>query len=321
MNCKLFCFAIFVALSFGATNQIAWSQSPSEKSECTTQVKVLELKDYQFTGTSFLDDRPDLSFKEAEATTQYRKWSEDAVGNVNTLLPVGARLCEVKFKLIFQAEIKSPDGKQRQSVPISMLESYQEPKTHSVRLGMLEMKNDEATFKDVVAHEYAHLVFENTSRTAGTTKETDEVIPFWPKPVYEGLADLVSSFAMNTTQLGSKRVWGARDLNEFSTVDEAKRSKAEIVSKARKAFREYGLIPKYAIYQDWLNRIDHFIKASGGVDPYAEGVWLAGALHKKADNIQQQKKMIQVLVSRAKAGTPTTDAKSFYDSIVKALSD
>jgi hypothetical protein len=184
---------------------------------------------------------------------------------------------------------------------------------------MLEMKDDEAAFKDTVAHEYAHLIFENASRRAGSTKTEDAIIPFWPKSVYEGVADLVASLALGTSQLGSKKIWSTRNIHEFATLDEAKKSKALTLSKARKAFRFYGLIPKYPIYEDWLNRVNQFIEASGGADPYAEGLWLAGALESKSIGMVKKRSLMRILITHAKSGDQVSNTQLFYDILVKEL--
>jgi hypothetical protein len=305
-------------LLFGCSSSNLKTDSLSSpiKTPCSESIKVVELKDYSFTGSSFLDDRNDLTYTEADATEPFKAWAKDAVTKVNALIPQDARLCEVKFKLIFQASIKDPKKKISQTVPISIIESYQEPKTNSVRLGMFEITSDEASFKDIVAHEYTHLVFESLSRKVGTTAPEADGIKFWPKSVYEGLADLIASLAMDTSVLGSKDNWSSRDLNEFSSLEQAQKSKAQIVSKARASFKKAGLIPKYALYNDWLKKVDHFINASGGVDPYAEGVWLAGALRKEANTPVKVSKLVDVLTTHAKSGMPFTDTKDFYNDVI-----
>jgi hypothetical protein len=109
------------------------ADQPHRKAACSTDVRVVDLKNYSFTAKSFLEPRRDLAFKEIDSTIKYKNWADDAVARVNHLFPKDSKLCDVEFKLIFDAQIKSPETQTIELVPISIIESYQEPKTNSVR--------------------------------------------------------------------------------------------------------------------------------------------------------------------------------------------
>jgi hypothetical protein len=94
----------------------------------------------------------------------------------------------------------------------------------------------------------------------------------------------------------------------------------QTVPRAKEAFQRMGLIPKYKIYAEWLVSIDRFIQSMGGVDPYAEGRWLAGTLRKVASTPAKKKQLIEVLLALAREGKSTGDAQAFLDDVIAKLS-
>jgi hypothetical protein len=286
--------------------------------ESLTSVEVVELVNYAFTADCFFADRKNLSFSEQPADPTFVQWAEEAISKVNRFLPQDARVPVVKLKLIFEADIKTHRG-QVKNVPISIIESYQEPKNMSIRLGMLELKNSKLSFQQTVSHEYSHLVFENLSRKAGKTNVDAEHLEFWPKPVYEGIADLMASFALDTPFTGEPGGWATRNLNEFKTAEEAKNAKDSTVLRARAAFQKMGLIPKYQIYQGWLSTVEKFLEASGGSDPYALGTWFAGSLLKAADSPAKKERLVRLLIDSARSGRPVGDAEVFSLELIQKL--
>lgn len=279
-----------------------------------TQVQVVELSNYSFAADSFFQERKNLAFIEVPADTKFSTWALDAIERVNLLIPNQDRLDNVKIKLIFEADIQTSSGL-IVAVPMSMIDSYQEPKTLSIRLGMLELKNDEISFKMTVAHEYSHLIFENASRSAGTTLPTAEAIEFWAKPIYEGTADVMAAMALNTHYTGSILSWGTRDLLEFKTLEDAQKAKDTTVVKARDAFQKMSLIPQFQIYVNWLEVIEKFIQSAGGKDPYAEGSWFAGSLFKVADSHEKKLKLASELLSQAKSGQVEDSSLHLYKKL------
>ena len=283
-----------------------------------TQVQVVELSNYSFNADNFFEERKNLTFRETTAEVKFQRWGLEAIDRVNDLIPSQDRLDKIKLKLIFQADIQTSSALIA-AVPVSIIDSYQEPKTLSIRLGMLELKDDETSFKITVAHEYSHLILENASRMAGTTPATAETIQFWSKPIYEGAADLMASMAFETHYTGSLQSWGTRDLFEYVSLDDAQNAKDSTVVSARAAFQKMNLIPKFQIYENWLETIEKFIQSSGGKDPYAEGSWFAGSLYKIADNHQWRAKLAKELVSRAKSGEIESDTLHFYEKLKSQL--
>ncbi len=72
-----------------------------------TEVDVVEMKDYTFSGDSFFDQRKDESFTEQAAAKKFVDWASEAIGKVNRFLPKEAEVERVKIKLVFFATIKS----------------------------------------------------------------------------------------------------------------------------------------------------------------------------------------------------------------------
>ena len=280
-----------------------------------TEVNVVEIKNLKFKADSFFDDRAEMSSQEIPVSGKYLLWSEEAISQVNNLLPLEAQIPTVKIKLIFEAEIKDSKGIVRKT-PISLIESYQEPQTQSIRLGMAELINDKESFQLTVAHEYAHLVFENVSRQAKTTAKDDHHIKFWPKSIYEGTADLLMGLALKSDLTASRKNWSSKNLQQFKNLKEAQTAPNDTVIQARAVFTEMKLIPTYPIYSDWLEKVERFIRASGGVDPYAEGRWLAGSLLKKFKNQEGQTKLVLELLKRARSGQVVSDIQKFHDELV-----
>lgn len=279
-----------------------------------TKVQVVELSSYSFTADTFFEGRKNLAFKEKPAKVKFQRWASEAIDKVNYLIPNQDRLDKVKLNLIFQADIQTFSGLIA-AVPISIIDSYQEPKTLSIRLGMLELKNDETSFKITVAHEYSHLIFENASRKAGTTPAVAEAIQFWSKSIYEGAADVMASMALNTHYTGSLQNWGTRDLFEYRTLEDVQKANDTTVVRARAAFQKMNLIPKFQIYENWLETIEKFIQSSGGNDPYAEGSWFAGSLFKITDTHEKKLKLAAELLSQAKSGQIETYSLHLYEKL------
>ena len=188
-----------------------------------------------------------------------------------------------------------------------------------LQCGLLELKDSQLSFEQTVAHEYVHLVFENASRKAGTTSPESDHIEFWPKSAYEGIADMIASMALNTPFTGEPGGWATHNLDEFQTLKDARKAKDSTVSRAKKAFRQIGIIPKYRIYQDWLSKVEQFFKTSGGTDPYAEGTWFAGALLKSANTPEKRNKLIKLLIDSAKIGKSPKDLDLFYQDLIRKL--
>lgn len=283
---------IFLLAFFGC------AQKQSVSNTLVTEVKVVEFIDLSFKADSFFDERTNLSYKEAAVDPIFKTWAEEAVIKVNELLPLDAILPQVKIKLIFQAKIESSNGKVI-LIPISIIDSYQEPKTKSIRLGMTELKNDKLSFQLTVAHEYAHLVFENASRVTGKTPSTAENFDFWSKSIYEGTADLLMALALNSDLTTGSNSWASRNINEFANIADARRSKDETYQRAHSAFKKMGFIPKYEIYNNWLAQVKKYIATLGGIDPYAEGRWLAGSVKKITKTQNDKKKIVSLLVAKA----------------------
>lgn len=315
---NIFFQVILALLLIGCANLNKSENQDLSRASMKTKVHVVQWNDLKYKADSFFEERRDLSFTEAQAKIDYQEWATEAISKVNDLIPSEDRLPEVKIKLIFSALITGKDGKSEQ-VPISIIESYQEPKTASMRLGMLELQNDKLSFQLTVAHEYAHLIFEAASRRAGATPSDADQISFWPKSVYEGLADFVMSLALKLDLTAAPGNWSSSNLMEFETWAEARASKDRLTPLAKDAFAKMNLVPKYKIYADWLKKVELYTQSLGGTDPYAEGRWLAGSLKKHANNPERIQKAVQLILAAAKSGTLIKNTEEFQRLIVSEL--
>ena len=89
--------------------------------------------------------------------------------------------------------------------------------------------------------------------------------------------------------------------------------------RAKQAFIEMGLLPKYPIYQDWISKVEKYFEATGGSDPYAEGAWFAGELSKSANTPAKQSKLVLLLIRSAKSGKVQSDVEAFRRSLLGEL--
>jgi hypothetical protein len=200
-----------IALFLSACSTTDKSMNPTLS---RTRIEVAELKNMRFQSDSFFGEKQNLTFLETPAASKYVLWAEEAVRRVNLLLPSTAHVPYVKIKLVFEATVISSKGVERLT-PISMIESYQEPKTNSIRIGMRELSNDKESFLLTIANEYSHLVVEHQSRMSGTTPQEQDYIQFWPKSLYEGIADLMMALALNSTRTAGPNNWSSKRLDEF----------------------------------------------------------------------------------------------------------
>lgn len=284
----------------------------------STIVEVVELKNMSFSADSFFEERRNLSSDEVLASEPFVTWTNEAIQRVNDFLDSDAHVPAVKIKLIFAAKITDSKGKERLT-PISMIESYQEPLTNSIRIGMKELAHDKESFQLTIAHEYAHLVFEHASRVSGATKSTDSHITFWPKSLYEGIADFMMGISLESMRTAGPNNWSSKQLNQFSSAAEARREKDKTINLARAAFKKMGLIPAFPIYNDWLSVVNKYIESVGGKDPYAEGRWFAGALIKKADSREKQNKIIDLILDDVRRGRAVKEIEEYYNFVVSQL--
>jgi hypothetical protein len=287
---------------------------------CRTKVTVVDLANYSFTADSFLAEKSEVKFVERPSKAKYQQWAQEVVDKVNAILPADGCVPAVKIKLAFKATVKDSQGK-KAVIPISNIESYQEPQTQSIRLGMMELADSKIGYQMTVAHEYSHLVFERVSRSAGKTTADKPIMDHWVKSVYEGYADALATIAYRFPHSGDPKDWGTRHLLQYKTLDEAKNARSELVKKAEAEFRKRGLIPKYPIYSDWLDKIGKYIAANGNTDPYAEGTWLAGQLYQRADASDSIKNIAQTLVSFARTGVAFDNTQAGLDAVLKAIAN
>lgn len=282
-----------------------------------TEVDVVEMKDYTFSGDSFFDQRKDESFTEQAAPEKFVDWATEAIGKVNKFLPKEAEVARVKIKLVFFATIKS--SKQNLKVPISNIESYQEPKTNSIRLGMLELQDNKESFQLTVAHEYAHLVFENVARSSGVVSKDSDNIEFWAKSIYEGTADYLMAIAFETNRTASVSDWSVRRLDKFKTLADARAASNNTVAKASNFFQSQNLVPQFLIYSDWLEKVGKFIQISGKVDPYVEGSWVVSSMLRLGTSSSIKSKVVSHLLKVARTGAKYQDPQEFVDGVLKAV--
>ncbi len=184
--------------------------------------------------------------------------------------------------LEFEAEAETSEL--RETIPLSLVFSQQIPPENSIRLGMLEMKDDPIALRSILAHEMGHLIVEWVARTHGVAKASDYVIPFWSKPIYEGVADFAAACVTRSTLIGSEKCWFHRDILTYTTLEDARDPSLDMGEQLERGFRTLGLIPKYDSYARWVDFIRSSFKRQGIRDPYSEGTWLAGQLWELSKN-------------------------------------
>ena len=210
---------------------------------------------------------------------------------------------EYSGKIIFQ-------GSERfELIPISLVMSQQQPASSRIRMGMHEIGNDIKAFESILAHEMGHMLPEWALRKSNLVSEQDSVIPFWSKPIYEGIADWLAAVITEQTVIGSDKIWFSRNINEFKSISEARDTIGGMSKILEEGFKSEQLAPKFIAYQEWLNLVFHYF--GDKVNPYAEGQWIASQLWEISNEIQGAKKLFKKILEIGLTGKELQDSESF----------
>lgn len=278
-------------------------------------VKIEKRTNLKFTTSETSMDRKNESFKLQLVDPVLENLIKDIVNKCTLLIDKYFLPSEITFHLEYSAHVVGPDYSEE--IPAGIVLSRQTPKENSVRIGMFDLEN-ENTLRYVLAHEMGHMLPEWVSRKSGKTKKIDEVITFWSKPIYEGIADFSASYVTQNTSLGKLDDWYHRDILTYDYLEDARSQKLGMTEMCKKGFEQLGLIPKYKFYQNWIDTIDMYVQETGMKDPYSEGSWVAGQLWKMSD-MGSNKKIWQALADLAYSGKDFSCSNEFITHVSQAL--
>ena len=229
---------------------------------------------FETSGSSM--DRISESYSVVEPENKAAKVIKEAVLAAAKLIDTSFWPDEFTIHLEKKATIKGPAY--IETVPTSLVLSRQIPQENAIRLGIYELENNEKAFASILSHEVGHMIMEWVSRKSGSTSPDDEVIPFWSKPIYEGIADFATACVTGSTLVGSNRIWFNRDILKYSSLEQSRNPEEKMSTSIEEAFFSLNLIPHFKFYTSWLNTIEKFLEKTGTKDPYSEGTWVAGEL-------------------------------------------
>ena len=152
------------------------------------------------------------------------------------------------------------------------------------------------------------------ARKSGSTSLDDEVIQFWSKPIYEGIADFAAACVTGRTLIGSNNLWFHRDILKYDSLEMSKNPDESMYNSIARAFFLQGLTPKSKFYTNWLNTIEQVLIRAETKDPYSEGTWVAGELWRMSHNCKDQKIWI-ILSDFAASGKLFNHSDVFIQSV------
>jgi hypothetical protein len=212
-----------------------------------------------------------------------------------------------EVRIILEREVLVHHKDFSEQVPASLVLSGQIPPQNAIRLGLFEIGDDIAAIRSILAHEMGHMIMEWVARKSGKASESDFVLPFWSKAIYEGVADFAAVCVTGDTLVGSRNGWFQRDILQFSELSEVP---PPSVQKIREGFVAHSLIPQFRTYVNWLAAIEDYFQGSGSREPYAEGTWIAGQLWRMSSSCNDRI-IWQTITSIAAEGKDLRDSKEF----------
>ena len=215
-----------------------------------------------------------------------------------------------------KADIKFPDGT-IESTPLSLITTMQHPRKNSIRMGSLETGERVALFRSQLSHEVSHLLVEWASRQSGVTSRDQEFFTNWSKSIYEGVADFITAVVTRSTLIGSEEIWFRRDIKSFETLSEARHSRLSL-DLARFGLKREGLAPKFRVYREWLDWLESVFRDEQVIDPYAEGLWIAGQLWKKVEAGCDSRELVSNIIRLAAIEKRFENPQLFIESAVSS---
>lgn len=287
-----------------------------ENCESPMKIVIEDRKNLSFTTSSTSMDRENENFELATPPIKIREAIEQTICSTIKFIDKEYLPDELFIQLEHSAQVQSPNYSEL--IPTSLVLSQQIPIKNSIRLSLYELENDRTALNSILAHEVGHMLMEWIARRSNVTDSSQEVIHFWSKPIYEGIADFTSACVTGQTLIGSRDLWFGRDILQYNSLEDAKNPTLSMAESIKIAFNEIGLIPKYQFYRNWLSTVEQFLKDANIKDPYSEGTWVAGQLWKMSNSCTD-KRIWSVLSKFAESGEPFSDSAEFIQAVNKNL--
>jgi hypothetical protein len=274
--------------------------------------QIYEKSSLYFEADSLTDHRKSETFEKKGCSEELRSVAMNLYERTRDILPERLRPKGITIHLEYDARVQLDSGKIKEEIPLSLITSMQVPSKSEIRMGMLELTNDVAAFKSILAHELGHMIIEWPARINGLANDRDAVIPFWTKSIYEGVADFYSVFITGSRIIGSRDLWFKRSIDDYRNFEHALESGSGTFDTVIKELSAMGLL-KHESYKHWTNLVKGFVK-NMGEDPYNAGTVLARQLIDLSDEIGGEA-VVDRIVELALTGKEFQDPKKFLKEI------
>ena len=118
---------------------------------------------------------------------------------------------------------------------------------------MLEIEKNTVAYESILAHELGHMIVEWPTRIKGLVKDSDLVIPYWSKSIYEGVADFFAVSLTGRRIIGSSDIWFNRAIDDYEDYDSAKNPDGGTLALAIKGLESMDLQERFLAYNQWIS--------------------------------------------------------------------
>jgi hypothetical protein len=271
-------------------------------------IEVVERTDLEFSAPNLGDARSSESFAVREPASKILDSAQRISRLALSFLDPKFHPASLRIVLETRGVMTFEDGT-KESIPLSLMTSQQQPAKSEIRMGMLELENDVTAFETILAHELGHMLVEWPCRQSRVTKDEDFVLTHWEKSIYEGVADWFAAVVTGQTTIGSSEIWFSRDILRFGSLQEAREAPKMLLVDLERGLNSLGLIEKYRAYAEWMSLVREYI--SDIHDPYAEGTWVAGQLWKISQGTKDAHSLARRIVELALSGQSMADPEEF----------
>lgn len=266
-----------------------------------------------FESSDLTGNRTKETYEETSCGNEILRLSKSLYEKALGFLPRSYWPEKLNIALESKANITITGENINEEAPMSLITSRQVPNQSEIRMGMHEIEGDLDAYSSILAHELGHMIIEWPSRKQGVVKDSDEVIPFWSKSIYEGVADFFAVILTGSRIIGSENIWFNRSIDDFKDYESAKNSNKGTLSLAVEGLTSQDLDKKYKSYSHWLSLIEKYVNELGE-DPYTTGTVLARDLFNLSERIGQDavmRKIIDIALTGKKFDLP----QIFYDEV------
>ncbi|MCB0412286.1 MAG: hypothetical protein KDD22_07155 [Bdellovibrionales bacterium] len=272
------------------------------------RLEVTSKTDLSFRADDLLSDRIDEVFTKTLPSSEVQLATQTLFSKTLEYLP--KKYWPSSLQVVLESSAFIVSEIETGVLPLSMVNSYQLPRTSMIQIGMFELENDLWGYRWVVGHELGHMIVEWASRKAGSTDENAPRISFWEQTIYEGVGDYFAGILNENNDYSPGSRWYYRNPFRFKTLTEAMSTKDNSITRAEVAFRESGLLG-HPLYEDWLSKAKAYTK---GRDPYMPGSWLAGRLLLLGRRVGHQK-VAKAIIELAVEGKKISHPKVFLEEV------